>query len=393
MKRVSVFFVFFFALSVLYGQNTGDPLPGLDSAVKELAGNINRTLAAEKVQKIAMGQFIYRNSAPVFGFYWAAQLVEELTNIPGRSFEVFGGGSAEAEWMISGEIIDMAATIRVYTRILRRGSGSVAASMHSDFQRNEFFVEMLSGGGSSSSVARDMYEPDSQSSPLAVEVGTDAAAPVINRTIHDRLDEDFFLLAPDKDGALTMETTGGLDTRMELYDAVSGDKLGENDDGGSEANAWIRQRVSAGGKYIAKVRGYDGDETGSYGFRAYLAEQVRTAPDEYENDDEFVSAKDINIGAPQQHTFTTGDDVDWVKFEITQPGSYTIRARGVNSNRLDTCMELFDSDRKSINEDDDGGENYDSRLSLRLQAGIYYLSVNCLDDEPDQPYMINITAE
>jgi hypothetical protein len=116
-------------------------------------------------------------------------------------------------------------------------------------------------------------------------------------------------------------------------------------------------------------------------------------PDEYENDDNADSAKDISPGTPQQHTFTTGDDADWVKFRISRAGRYTIRTRGVNSSELDTYIELYDGNRNSIDDDDDGGEYYDSLLSVRLQAGTYYLKVECLDSEPDQPYIIRIDAE
>jgi hypothetical protein len=116
-------------------------------------------------------------------------------------------------------------------------------------------------------------------------------------------------------------------------------------------------------------------------------------PDEFENDDEFESAKDLSLGTPQRHTFTTGDDVDWVTFQISQAGRYTIRARGADSPELDTYIELYDDDHNSIDDDDDGGEDYDSRLSVRLQAGTYYLRVECLDDEPDQPYTVRVDRE
>jgi hypothetical protein len=42
---------------------------------------------------------------------------------------------------------------------------------------------------------------------------------------------------------------------------------------------------------------------------------------------------------------------------------------------------------------DIAGDNLDSRLSTRLRAGTYYLKVQCLDDEPAQPYTIAITAD
>jgi hypothetical protein len=400
MKRfLSILFVFLFALSALYGQNgetPADPLSQLDGAVKSLAADIHKKLSGETAGKIILGQWTYNDAVPPLGTYWTSQLTEELANIPGGSFTLLMGGAAGADWTISGEIIAIAGTVRVYTRILRSGDRSVAMSIHSDFERSSSFAEMLSGGGggssSSSSTARDAYEPDSMDNPLAVEIGSTEDSPLINRTLHSSEDEDFFLLAPDKDGSLVMETSGSMDTMMELYEAGSNRRLSENDDGASDTNARIRHTVQAGSRYIAKVKGYSG-ETGTYGFRAYLVEQVYIEPDEYEGDDESSSAKDISIGEPQRHTFTSSSDVDWVKFQIPQTGRYIIRARGVNSNRLDTFIELYDQKLNSLGEDDDGGDDLDARLSMRLQSGTYYLRVECLDEDPDQPYTISITAE
>jgi hypothetical protein len=398
MKHVPLAFLFFFVVFNVYAQSPVDPVPQLDSTVKELAADIGRRIAAGgNAPKISVGQFSYRDALPPLGSDWASQLTEELANIPNRTFIVLADGPAGAEWTISGEITEIATTIRVYTRLIRASDRSITVSLHSDFERTEHMVDMLAGGGndrSSSSSARDMYEPDSMDNPHVTQIGVNDSAPVINRTLHSSDDQDFFLLVPGEgmEGILVMETTGSMDTYLELYDADAREELATNDDGGSEGNARIRYTVLPGSRYIAKVRGYS-DDTGSYGFRVYLSEQSRPTPDEYEVDDSFSTAKDISIGTPQQHTFTTGDDVDWVKFEVAQAGRYTIRARGVNSNRLDTYIELFDANQNGIDEDDDGGENYDSRISRRLERGTYYLKVHCLDDEPDQPYTINITAE
>jgi hypothetical protein len=398
MKRLLSFFVFFCALSVLYGQNgdgAANPLPRLDETVKSLAGDINKKLLSEKAQKVAVGQWIYYDAVPPLGSYWTNQLIEELTNIPGRSFMVLTGEAAGADWTVSGEILDAAGALRVYTRIIRSGDRSIAAGFHSDFENDPYIGEMLLGGGSggaSPSTARDAYEPDSRDNPLTAEIASPENSPVINRTLHTREDEDFFLLVPGGDGTLVLETTGNIDTVMELYEAGSGSRIAEDDDGGTSSNARIRHTVRAGVNYVAKVRGFDG-ETGSYGFRAYLIESVRTDPDEYESDDEASSAADISIGEPQRHTFSSGSDVDWVKFQISQAGRYILRARGVNSTGLDTYIELYDQDFDSIDEDDDGGENMDARLRVRLQNGTYYLKVRCLDEDPDQPYTISIERE
>ena len=503
-----------------YAQSAGtgqqSPVPRMDDAVRELAVNIHRKLVSEKAQKISFGQFTYRGSTPPLATYWISQLTAELVNSTGRSYTVLSAGATGAEWTISGEIVDVAGSvIRVYTRLIRSEDRAVEAVFQSDFERTPAITGMLAGGGSggggsTGSTDTDEFEPDSWDNPVTYEIGVDENATIMNRTIQPGGDEDFFLLIPDRDGRivmettgnidtymefyeaetrnllaedddggarsnarirhnveagkryiakvrgysgsttgpygfrawipapregdsswanplayeigedenaavinrrlerddeeffllvpadngrLTVETTGSIDTYMEFYDAETRNLLAEDDDGGVRANARIRYNVEAGKRYIAKVRGYSGSDTGSYGFRAYLQIQVRLAPDEYEPDDDPSQAKVIEIGTPQQHTFHSGNDVDWVKFQITRAGRYTIRARGVTSNRLDTYIELFDSNLNSIAEDDDGGENLDARLSLQLGTGLYYLKVWCLDDEPSQPYTISIDAE
>ena len=487
-------------------------VPQMDTAVKILAGNMNKKLVEGKAVKITVGQFAYRGNIVPLGTYWVNQLIEELANIPNRSYTVLSLGTPGGDRLISGEIIDTPeGAVRFYTRLIRMEDQAVEASFHFDVVRNEQIVALLAsessqGGRSSSSVAPDALEPDSYDNPVSYVIGADQNAQLVNRTLHSG-DEDFFLLVPANDGRLTMETTGSTDTYMEFYDAETREKLAQNDDGGSGSNARIGYSVQAGKRYIAKVLGYDGSagtygfrayitvrtssggfenpldyeigpdenipvmnrslddddedfflllpandgqlimettgstdtfmelfnadtrqklaedddggsrnnarirynvqagqryivrvsgydgDTGQYGFRAYIRVQVRLAPDEYEPDNDAASAKMIEIGKAQQRTFHDTNDVDWVKFQITQPGRYIIRARGVNSNRLDTYIELFDSNNNSIDEDDDGGEGLDSSLSLHLENGIYYLKVECLDENPGQPYAVSVEAD
>jgi hypothetical protein len=394
IRPLPVFLLLFAALSALYGQSPASPLPQLDGAVKSLGLEISGRLNAEKAGKVTLGQWIYRGSATSLGIYWQLQLMEELTNNPDRSFLLVPSPQAGADWMISGEIIQVAGTVRIYTRFLRGSDNSIRVILHSDFERSQFFNDMLAGGGSSGDHGGDPYETDSWDYPYAMEIGASAESPLVNRTLHNSNDEDFFLLSPSWDGSLVMETTGSMDTYLEFYRAGSGDRdqLDSNDDDGSGSNARLRYNVRAGEQYIAKIRGYSGD-TGSYGFRAYLVEQVQLSPDEYEEDNEFDAARDIEIGAIQQHSFHNSSDVDWVKFRVSRPGRYTIRARGLNSDRLDTYIELYDSEHSLIDEDDDGGEDMDSRLSVQLQARTYYLKVECISNEADQPYTIRVEAQ
>jgi len=231
----------------------------------------------------------------------------------------------------------------------------------------------------------------SYGNPISYEIGSsEETASTLNRTLGQG-DEDYYILLPAISGRLTMETTGRTDTYMELYDS---DRvlLERNDDGGTNSNARIRYNVTAGSAYFVKVRGYSQNTTGSYGFRAFFPGSSLPPPDEYEPNDEPSRAGNYEIGTDQRHTFHSADDVDWITFQITRAGRYIISARGVNSNRLDTYIELFDANLNRIAEDDDGGDSLSSRLSLNLTAGVYYLKVWCLDSEPDQGYILNISA-
>jgi len=227
--------------------------------------------------------------------------------------------------------------------------------------------------------------------PLVYEIGANESSVItVNRTLQEG-DNDHFLLVPTRDGRLTIETTGRIDTYLELYNADTEELLDEDDDSGQSYNARIRYNVRAGSRYIALVRGYSNNVRGGYGFKAFFPGQGLQQPDEFEPDDEPAQAKPIAVGESQRRTFHSGDDVDWVRFQITRAGRYIISARGENNNRLDTYLELYDSNLNLIAEDDDGGDGLSARLSLQLAAGTYFIKVWCLDDEPDQAYVLSLT--
>ena len=385
--------VLFLIMSAVYAQSAESPVPNMDNTVKALAQTMHGKLIEKKAQKIAVGQFFYQGTLCPLSAYWANQLTGELVNNSNRPYLVLSERPQTADWVIAGEILVMPDMIRIYTRLIRSEDRAIEAVCYANLERLPGLLQMLvsSGGssGSGASVAMDEWEPDSWDQPVPYEISVESPV-VLSRTLHGENDEDFFLIVPDRDGRLVMETTGRMDTRMEFYTANSRALLSENDDGGSGSNARIGYTVRAGSRYIAIVRGYSNDTTGNYGFRAHFSDAI---VDEYEPDNDQSQAKMIEIVTTQVHTFTDGDDVDWVKFQVARSGRHVIRVGGVNSNDLDTTIQLFDEDHSAMAENDDGGENLSSLLSIRLMDGTYYLRVRCLDDDPDQPYSIRIDAE
>ena len=272
--------VFFLAISMVYTQGAQSggveaTVPQMDGAVRRLSADLNRMLMEQGVQKVIIGQFSYRGSITSLGSYWTNQLISELTNTPNRSFTVLSGGPAGADWMISGEIIEISDIVRVHTRMIRLSDRSIESSFHSDFERSLALIRMLSSADSernSSSGIIDYYEPDSWEFPVPYDIGINEHVDPIHRALIDGDDEDFFLLVPLVSGHIVAETSGSIDTYMYLYNYDTGELLEEDDDGGRGRNARIRYTVQTGQRYLAKVRGFSSSVTGSYGFRAWFSQ-------------------------------------------------------------------------------------------------------------------------
>ena len=68
-------------MGAAYAQSGGSSVPQMDYAVRMLAGDLNRKLIDERVQRIAMGQFTHRDAVPPLSAYWTNQLSDELIKI------------------------------------------------------------------------------------------------------------------------------------------------------------------------------------------------------------------------------------------------------------------------------------------------------------------------
>jgi hypothetical protein len=386
MRKLFTVLVFFAAFQAVYAQQSNISVRKLDDAARYVATDINNRVRNNNIEKAAVGVFLYNNMLSPLGNYWNAQLTHELSNIPNRAWQLFSEPSSNTDAVILGEITEISGIIRIYTRIVRTDSRAVVASSLYDFEIDEVIGRMLVTGRGVFAPA-DSYESDSFGNPSAFQIGQNANVQPVNRTFHSGDDKDYFLLAVGQDGILVMETSGDLDTVMEIYDADTGETVAFNDDGGSNLNAKVTLVAYSGSRLVAGIFPYDSEHTGYYGFRAYFAEDTRTPA----TDSGFNEAQTIDFSKPQEREFSSGDDVHYFVFQVDTAAYYTISARGVSSTRLDTYVKLYDGRRRLITEDDDGGEYYDSRLRVWLAPGSYYLRVHCLQSEPDEPYVLSVS--
>jgi hypothetical protein len=229
----------------------------------------------------------------------------------------------------------------------------------------------------------DDFEPDDV---MDRAVGLVLGAPPQTHSINPTGDVDWLRvrIEPAAVGRmLQVETAGDLDTILTLYSA-QGEALMQDDDSGSDGNARISYLVEAPGTLFVLVEGYEGGEVGPYDVTGVLVDAVL---DEYEPDNEPQSAREVFAGAPPQvRTFTAGGDEDYLTFLLEQESFVVIETAG----EADTYLELLDQDETLIEEDDDGGRDYNAKLAVNLRPGRYYVRVTQVDAGTGGDYSITM---
>jgi hypothetical protein len=218
---------------------------------------------------------------------------------------------------------------------------------------------------------RDNGEPNnvaSQATPFSMDRA-------ITGYFLDPDDEDWYRVAVAVAGTLTVYAEGTVDTMIFLYDARNNLLAGDDRSG---ENGLVSAPVTPGTVFL-RVVSYDG-QLGRYTLRGLFF--APATPDRYEQDDARMLAKDIAVGASQERNFTDSFDEDWARLQITQRGTYDIRAQAEDSDVLDTFLELYDSNNDLVDANDDWGDSLNARLTLELNPGTYYITVKTVSPDP-----------
>jgi TolB-like protein len=332
---------------------------------------------------IALGRFTIGGEDSTLGDLYRSNLMGVLANLETRPFLIIDrnaspspvpdGTPAESaappavDYLISGDIFDVNNALRITVRIVRQSDSSIIAVWNSDFGRSIWLAGLLeqtarnSGDGS----RRDRYETDSQERPVPVEIG----GPWISRTIHDTDDRDWFLVTSPARAMLSAETSGSMDTMMELYDD-SGARIASDDDGGEGTNSRISFSAEADRRYIIMVRGY-GSHTGAYRFHV----ATETVPDEaVEPNNSREQATPLALGAAGGfRAYLYSDDEDWYLAEVPEGGAQVVI---YTESSLDTFLTIYNADGTRIAEDDDSGQGNNARVMVNLPAGPFYIKAS-----------------
>lgn len=243
----------------------------LDAEIAKLGALVSTRLASlPKDSRVKVGSFGFMGGASSLGLYCQNELLSVLAGKSGVGYVIQDitrvTPAGPGGYTVSGELLRLGNTMRIYTRLTNNSASTVIGVWHTDLHVSVLIEEISQSvrrdsSSDTSSITVDNYETDSMDDALTVEIG----GGWVSRTLHQN-DVDWFIVTAPVNMPLVFETSGRLDTRMELYDTDRA-KLAENDDGGQDSNARINWNGEAGKCYIIKVWGYDSHETGPYGFR------------------------------------------------------------------------------------------------------------------------------
>ncbi|MDR3303944.1 MAG: hypothetical protein LBS86_05990 [Treponema sp.] len=360
-------------------------LAALDAETERFAALIEQRLSAlPDGARVKFGLFLFNEEIrSSLGMYWVNQLTSILANRENQRFRIIADPQAEADYTLSGNLFAFGQnTVRIYTWLTKIDDGTLVQAWLSGFTLTPFISNLLNlnvpgaasltgGTPGRTGSERDQYEPDSRAAPLSLP-GVDGTS--LQRTLHDG-DEDFFSITAQTDCVMIFETTGPLDTLMELIDAETDEQLRENDDGGRGGNARILYNVEAGKTYIVKVSPYD-DVTGVYGF------QIKVEPaleDANEPNNRMEEATSVAIGDTIEAVFNTSLDEDWYRIDIVPSNTFlSVTTEG----NLDTLIEVYDAEGTLLDDDDDAGYRYNAYIVVDIsQHETIFVKVTEVDGE------------
>jgi len=154
-------------------------------------------------------------------------------------------------------------------------------------------------------------------------------------------------------GFLAVETTGNIDLVMKAYDENM-NLLAEDDDSGENYNPRVEIFADTGKLYIFVLTVY-GNEAGGQ-FR--IIPSLRPLPP--------ITA--LRTGVQTPGNLISGDEL-WYSARSDRAGIFSIET----ISSIDTILTRYDNNYVYIDENDDGGNEYNARLEFYCKAGETYI--------------------
>ena len=205
---------------------------------------------------------------------------------------------------------------------------------------------------------------DSRSSATRISVGSR-----VNGVIETSGDVDYFSFQAQSGRTYTIETSSRVNTTTTL--SFGGVRLSA---GGS-----ITWPASSSETWYVNVEGRGGS-TGGYQLLVSSSgasdapTRTRTPADDHGGS--LSSATRISVGSRVNGVIGTSSDVDAFSFQAERGWTYTIETSIPSSSRVDTVIGLWDANGSRLDEDDDGGDGYASKIVWTApSSATYYVGV------------------
>ena len=199
--------------------------------------------------------------------------------------------------------------------------------------------------------------------------------------IDSRNDEDWFSITLTERTDLWFYTTGAMDTVGELFkDDTS---IANNDD--SYHSDGLRNfaipAVLEPGTYYVRVTSLPGETAGSYTFHTTATTTAGLS---------FETATTVSPGTPIYTRVANASDDNYFTFTVAEQTPVWMRS----AMPVDMVATLYDSDRRTVAENDDGFLGYDKAFSMApvLDPGTYYLKVERYRNRSAEGYILQVDA-
>ena len=212
--------------------------------------------------------------------------------------------------------------------------------------------------------------------PPPLVINLNAAATSANIATAGEVDQYRFDVASFSE--VTIETSGSSDTFITLFGPNNAtDQIAQNDDGGDKLNSKITLNLSAG-KYYVSVRLFSPEATGSYSIKVSSKSNSGNS-----------SLPELIVDAvATSAAISAKNESDVYRFSVTRRAFHTIETTG----STDTFLSLFGPDDETllIEQNDDGGARFNSRIRRILAAGEYYARVRHYSPDGTGAYSISV---
>ena len=178
--------------------------------------------------------------------------------------------------------------------------------------------------------------------------------------------------------------SGEFDTFLVLYDSASG-QLVQSDDAGGGTNSSITYAFTPG-RYYIEVTSYNGFTTGAYTLTTTTANVCATADDFVVG---TVAAGDVISGALET---TDCLDGNWyTDGYVLDLASDTTLQFDLASTEFNAYLALMDSTFALVAWNDDAAGTSDSRITVNLTAGRYYVIASSMEEFATGAYTLSVT--